>query len=442
MKIKLSDKFNYKKLLRFTLPSVVMMVFTSIYGIVDGFFVSNFAGQVEFAGLNFIMPFIMILGAVGFMFGTGGSALVAKTLGEGDNERANKLFSLFIYVSLGVGLVISVLGVVFVKDVARLLGATGDMLEASTVYGTVIFTGLWTYMLQVEFQSFCVTAEKPKLGLYFTIGAGVTNMVLDALFVGVFGWGLVGAGVATVLSQVVGGVGPILYFSRKNSSLLRLTKCKMDGRALLKACGNGSSELASNISMSLVGMLYNVQLLKYAGENGVSAYGVMMYVNFVFISAFIGYTIGIAPIVGYNYGAKNNEELGSVRKKSTVIIVIASIVTFMLAELLGTPFARLFVGYAPELLALTKRGFLIFSFSFLFTGLAIFGSAFFTALNNGVVSAVISFLRTLVFQVIAVIVLPRLFEVDGIWASIVVAEVMASVLSMVFIALNRKKYGY
>lgn len=383
-----------------------MMIFTSVYGVVDGYFVSNFVGKTPFAALNFIMPFIMILGTVGFMFGAGGSALVAKTLGEGDRDRANRLFSLFVYASIVIGVVISVLGVVFLRPIASLLGASGQMLDDCCTYGTVILIGLVTYMLQVEFHTFCVTAEKPKLGLVFTVCAGLTNIALDALFVAVFEWGLVGAAMATVLAQTVAGVGPLIYFARKNNSLLQLVRCKVDKKALLKACGNGSSELMSNVSMSLVGMLYNVQLLKYAGENGVAAYGVMMYVNFVFISAFIGYTIGMAPIVGYKYGAQDHEELRLVRRKSTAIIIVFSLVAFALAEIFGSPLSTLFVGYDRELFELTQRGFFIFSFSFLFAGLAIFGSSFFTALNNGLVSAIISFLRTLVFQVAAVMLLP------------------------------------
>lgn len=419
-----------------------MMIFTSIYGVVDGYFVSNFVGKTPFAALNFIMPFIMILGTVGFMFGAGGSALVAKTLGEGDRDRANRLFSLFVYASIVIGVVISVLGVVFLRPIASLLGASGQMLDDCCTYGTVILIGLVTYMLQVEFHTFCVTAEKPKLGLVFTVCAGLTNIALDALFVAVFEWGLVGAALATVLAQTVAGVGPVIYFARKNNSLLQLVRCKVDKKALLKACGNGSSELMSNISMSLVGMLYNVQLLKYAGENGVAAYGVMMYVNFVFISAFIGYTIGMAPIVGYKYGAQDHEELRLVRRKSTAIIIVFSLVAFALAEILGAPLSTLFVGYDRELFELTQRGFFIFSFSFLFAGLAIFGSSFFTALNNGLVSAIISFLRTLVFQVAAVMLLPIVWGVDGIWVSVVVAELMAGVLSLIFIYAMRKKYCY
>ena len=444
MKIQLSDHFTYKTLLRFTFPSIVMMVFSSIYGVVDGFFVSNFAGKTPFAAVNFIMPFLMIMGAVGFMFGTGGSALIAKTLGEGDKKRANFLFSLFVYASFFIGVLIAVLGIVFLRPVAKGLGASGELLDHCVVYGRIILIALPAFMLQMEFQSFFVTAEKPTLGLVFTIASGITNILLDGLFVGVFSWGLIGAAVATALSQVVGGFGPLFYFFRKNSGLLQLGKTRFDGKALLKACTNGSSELMSNISMSIVGMLYNMQLMKFAGEDGVAAYGVIMYVNFIFISAFIGYCIGIAPIVGYHFGAGNKDELKGVRRKSVIILLAFSIGMFALAELLAVPLSKIFVSYDQGLLDMTVRGFAICSFSFLFAGIAIFGSSFFTALGNGLISAIVSFLRTLVFQISAVMLLPQIgnLGLDGIWLSVIVAEVMAVVVNVVFLVSFRKKYGY
>ena len=443
MNIRLSDHFSYKKLLRFTLPSIAMMIFTSIYGVVDGFFVSNFVGKTPFAAVNFIMPFLMILGAFGFMFGTGGSALVAKTMGEGDRERANKIFSLIVYVSLAVGIVIAVMGIIFLRPVAKLLGAEGELLENCVKYGRIILLALPAFMLQFEFQSFFVAAEKPKLGLAVTVAAGVTNMVLDALLVGLLPLGLVGAAMATALSQCVGGIVPVVYFLRKNNtSLLRLCKTHFDGRVLLKTSVNGSSELMSNISFSLVGMLYNIQLLNYAGENGVAAYGVLMYVNFIFISAFIGYSVGSAPVVGYNFGAGNKTELKSLLRKSLVIVGCFSVFMVVAAELLAKPFGMLYVGYDAALLEMTVTGFVISSFSFLFSGMAIYGSSFFTALNDGLTSALISFLRTLVFQVAAVIIFPLIWGIDVIWVSIVAAELMATLTTALFLMIKRKKYGY
>lgn len=442
MKIQLSDHFSYSKLLRFTLPSIAMMVFASIYGVVDGFFVSNFAGETEFAALNFIYPFIMMLGAFGFMLGAGGSALISKTMGEGNMKKAKSLFSLVVYVSIALGIVLAVLGIIFIRPVAALMGAEGEMLDDCVIYGRIILLALPVFMLQMEFQTFFVMAEKPKLGLYATLASGITNIVLDALLVGVFDWGLVGAAAATAISQLIGGIIPLVYFFRPNTSLLRLGKAEFDGKALLKTCTNGSSELMSNISMSLVGMLYNIQLMSYAGEEGVAAYGVLMYVNFAFISIFIGYVVGVSPVISYHYGAGNTDELKSLLRKSILLLSISSVAMLLAGELLALPLSKLFVGSNPYLLEMTLRGFRIFSFSFLFAGFAIFGSCFFTALNDGLTSAIISFLRTLIFQTAAVIILPLIWHLDGIWASIIVAELMAVVVTVIFLVAKRKKYRY
>ncbi len=443
MKIALSEHFTYKKIFKFTLPSVLMMVFTSIYGVVDGFFVSNFVGETAFTAVNFIMPFLMIMGAFGFMFGTGGSALVAKVMGVGDKERANRLFSMFVYVSIGFGIFLSVLGVVAIRPIAAALGASGQMLEDCVLYGTVILVAIPSYMLQYEFQSFFIVAEKPQLGFITTLIAGGMNMVLDALFVAVIPLGLAGAALATAFSATVGGVIPLVYFMRKNNtSTLRIVKTGIDFKALMRGCANGSSELMSNISMSLVGMLYNTQLMHYAGEEGVAAYGVLMYVNMIFLAIFIGYSVGMAPVVSYHYGAGNTNELKNVRKKSFVIIGISSVLMFVLSEVLAKPLSLIFVSYSEELLSLTVRGFLIYSFTFLFVGFAIYSSTLFTALNNGLVSAVISFLRTLVFQILAVMIFPILWDVDGIWVSVVFAELMAAAVGIFFIWLLKKKYKY
>ena len=438
--IKLSDHFSYGKLLRFTAPSIIMMIFTSIYYVVDGFFVSNFVGKTSLAAVNFIYPFIMILGTIGFMFGTGGSALVSKTMGERDMAKANRTFSLLVYTSIIIGVVIGVLGIACLRPIATLLGAQGALLEDCVSYGRVILMALPAYILQMEFQSFFVTAEKPKLGLYVTVASGIANMVLDAILV--IPMGLVGAALATAISQVVGGVIPLIYFARPNHSLLRLGKTAYDGKALLKTCTNGSSELMSNVSMSLVSMLYNVQLLSYAGEDGVAAYGTMMYVNMIFLAAFIGYSIGTAPVIGFHYGAQNHGELKSLLKKSCVIIGTCSVAMLAMGYALARPLSLLYVGYDPVLLDMTVKGFYIFAWSFLFAGYAIFFSGFFTALSDGLTSAIISFLRTLVFQIAAVLLLPLVWGIDGIWWSIVVAEAMAVAVGAIFLVCKRKKYQY
>ena len=442
MKIQLSEHFTYKKLLRFTVPSITMMIFTSIYGVVDGFFVSNFVGKIPFAAVNFIMPFLQILGTIGFMFGTGGSALIAKTLGEGDEDKAKRLFSLFVYVTVVCGVIIGALGILCIRPVASALGAEGKLLENCVIYGRLVLVALPFYMLQFEFQSFFPTAEKPHMGLGITVASGVMNMILDALFMKVFRWGLAGAAAATAISQSAGTIAALIYFIRPNTSLLRLVKTKFDGSALLKASVNGSSELMASISMSLVSMLYNMQLMKYAEEGGVAAYGVLMYVGMIFVSVFIGYSVGTAPVIGYNYGAGRHGELKSLLKKSTVIIGVFSVCMMLLSKLLAWPLAAVFVGYDKDLMELTLRGFFIFSFSFLLTGIPIFGSSFFTALSNGLISAFISFLRTLVFQIAAVLILPVFWGIDGIWMSVVAAEFMAMVITVIFVFKMRNKYHY
>lgn len=442
MKIQLSEHFNFKKLLRFTFPSIIMLIFTSIYGVVDGFFVSNYAGKEPFTAVNFIMPVLMLLGCFGFMFGTGGGALISKTMGEGKSEKAKRIFSLIVYTSIICGIVLSVLGFILIEPVASMLGAQGRLLTDSVTYARIILIAIPAYILQYEFQCLFVTAGKPSLGLYVTIAAGLTNMILDALFVAVFKWGLEGAAAATAISQFVGGLVPLIYFACPNSSLLRLGKTHFDGKALLKACTNGASELMSNISMSIVSMLYNAQLLKYAGENGVAAYGVLMYVSLVFQAVYIGYSVGTAPIISYNYGAQNHTELKSLLKKSLISISIFAVMMFVASLALSKPLSYIFVGYDKELLNLTVRAFSIFSFSFLFSGYAIFGSSFFTALNNGLISALISFMRTLVFQIAAVLIFPLIWQVDGIWLSIVAAEVLSVIVTIIFIKTNKKKYQY
>lgn len=444
MKIQLSSHFNYRKLIRFTLPSIAMMIFTSIYGVVDGFFVSNYAGKTPFAAVNLIMPFLMIVATVGFMFGTSGTAIVAKTLGEKDSKKANEYFSLFTYITFFLGLVFAILGFVFIRPIATFLRAEGELLENCVVYARIILTALPFYSLQLLFQSFFVTAEKPELGLFVTIISGVTNMILDAVLVILLPqeYKLAGAAIATALSQVVGGGVPLIYFFSKNKSILRLGKTKIYKNAIFKACTNGSSEFMSNISMSIVSMLYNVQLLKYSGENGVAAYGVMMYVSMIFSGAFIGYSIGTAPVIGYNFGSKNNKELKGILKKSLIMIGIFAIIMVISAQLLANTLANIFVGYDSQLKALTVSGFRIFALSFLFMGFAIFSSGFFTALNDGLTSALISFLRTLLFQASAVLILPLIWEINGVWWSIVVAEFMAVVFSVIFLIAKRKKYNY
>ena len=442
MKIKLSDHFTYSKLLRFVFPSIIMMVFTSIYGVVDGLFVSNFAGKTAFASINLVMPFVMILGGIGFMIGTGGTALVSKVLGEGKKEKANEIFTMMIIFTLLLGALLSVIGVISMPWVAKFLSATEEMMADCVIYGRIVTGFTVAFMLQNVFQSFLIAAEKPKLGLLATVLAGITNMALDAIFIIVFKWGVAGAAIATGLSQCVGGIFPLIYFLRKNSSLLRLTKTKLEIKPILNACGNGSSELMSNISSSVVSMIYNFQLMKYVGEDGVSAYGVLMYVQFIFVAIYIGYAIGCAPITGYHFGARNHNELKNMLRKSSFLSAVSGVVLTILAIALSSPLAKLFVGYDEELYELTRHAFRLFAYSFLLAGFNIFTSSFFTALNNGAVSAAISFMRTLIFQTSSVLILPIFLGVDGIWWAITVAEFFAFILSLIFLFAKRKKYNY
>lgn len=444
MNVRLSEHFTYGKLIKFTLPSMAMMIFTSVYGIVDGFFVSNFVGKNPFAAINLIMPFLMITATVGFMFGTGGSAIVAKTFGEQNPQKANSYFSLFVYVAAFLGIVFGILGFIFMRSIAMFLGAEGELLENCIIYGRINMIGLPFYVLQMLFQSFLVTAERPNLGLGVTVASGLTNMILDAVLVLLLPqeYKLAGAAWATVLSQVVGGIVPLIYFLYPNSSMLHLGWSKYDGCAILKAAVNGSSEFMSNVSMSIVAALYNMQLLRFAGEDGVAAYGVMMYVSMIFAGAFIGYSIGTAPVVSYHFGAQNHAELKSILQKSLIMLGILGIAMLFSAEISAPTLAALFVSYDQKLMLLTIHGARIGALAFLFMGFAIFASGFFTALNDGVISAAISFLRTLVFEVAAVLLLPLVLGIDGIWWSIVAAEMMAVVIATVFLGLKRKKYNY
>lgn len=442
MAIQLSDHFNYKRLLKFVFLSIIMMVFTSIYGVVDGLFVSNIVGKAAFAAINLIMPVNMIFGGIGFMLGTGGSALVAKTLGEKEPEKANRYFTMMILITAIIGVITSAIGIGIMRPVSLLLGADEAMLPNCILYGRIMMAFNVSFMLQNAFQGFLITAEKPSLGLAVTVIAGITNMVLDALFIGVFHWGVAGAAFATGVSQCVGGLIPLFYFLRPNRSLLRLVKTKLELRPIVKACVNGSSEMVSSVTSSVVGILYNFQLLKYAGQNGVASYGVLMYVQFILAAIFIGYSMGIAPVIGYHYGADNHSELKNLLKKSTLLMVGIGSIMELTAEIFAIPLAQIFVGYDVDLLNMTVHALRISSLAFLITGFNIFASSFFTALNNGGVSAAISFLRTFIFKFSTVLILPLIVGLDGIWWADVSAEIFAFLLSIIFLVTQRKKYHY
>ena len=442
MRVQLSDHFTYPRLLRFTLPSITMMIFTSIYGVVDGLFVSNFVGKTAFAAVNFIMPLLMGLGALGFMVGSGGSALVSRTLGEGDRKKAERIFSMLVYTILAAGVALTLLGQLFLRPIAAALGAEGEMLENCVLYGRIVLLSTGPFMLQNVFQSFLITAEKPHFGLGVTVAAGLTNIILDFLFIAVFRWGVAGAAIATAASQFVGGGVPLLYFARPNRSLLRLGKTKLDSRALLKACTNGSSELMTNLSMSLVNILYNYQLLRFAGENGVAAYGVIMYAAFLFVAVFVGYAVGSAPIVSYHYGARNHAELNNLYSKSLRLIGVVAVLMTALSMVVIPYVARIFVGYDAELLALTSHAFRVYALNFFLMGFNVYGSSFFTALGDGVTSALISFLRTLLFQLLALILLPLVLGIEGVWLAVTVAEAGALCVTVLMFVRKDKVFHY
>ncbi|MDE5729032.1 MAG: MATE family efflux transporter [Clostridia bacterium] len=441
MRIGLAEHFTFKKLLKFVAPSIIMMVFLSVYSVVDGLFVSNFVGSDAVAAINYIFPVFMVFGSIGFMLGTGGSALVSKTLGEGDKEKANEYFSMLVYVTAGIGVVIAVAGQFAVPEIAKLFGAEGEIYDYCVLYGRVLLTAQPFFILQNIFQSFFVTAEKPRLGLIVTAVAGGINIVLDAVFVAGFKWGLAGASAATVAGQVFGGVFPLVYFARKNNSLLKLGKTKIYFKELLKSCTNGSSEFLSNVSSAVVIMLYNYQVAKLVGDDGVAAYGAIGYVMMIFFSVFMGYAVGSAPLIAFNFGARNDEELKNLFKKSVVIMTVSGVLMTGLSEALASPVIMLF-GFDGELFEMTLRGFRIYSVAFLITGFSVFGSSLFTALNNGLVSAVISFLRTLVFQIAAVMVCPIFMGLDGVWAATCFAEILALAVTVICIFACRKKYRY
>lgn len=439
--VDMRQHFSVPMLLRFVAPSVAMMVFTSIYSVIDGLFVTNFVGKTAFAAVNLIMPFIMILGTLGFMMGAGGSALVAKTRGEGDDARANAYFSMIVYVTLGAGALLALVGFAFMEDVARLLGANGDMLPVCVLYGRISMLSLPLFMLQYTFQVLASTAGKPKVGLYTTLASGISNMVLDFVFIAVLGWGVAGAAAATVIAEYVGGLSPLVYFARRNASCLKLGRPALDLRALGKTCANGSSEMMASIAMSVVSVVYNLQLMAFLGEDGVAAYGVIMYAFMIFAAIFEGYCMGCAPLMSYQHGARNTSEMRSLLAKSVRVVAIGGIVMFVLAELLAAPLAQIFTGYDAGLFALTVHAFRAYAFALFFMGVSMYGSSLFTALGNGLVSALIAFLRTLVFEVGAVLLLPLVMGADGIWYSVIVAELVSVVLTLVLLFWLSPYYG-
>lgn len=443
MEIKLSDRFTYPKLLRFTIPTMLMILCTSSYGIVDGVFISNFAGVTDFSAVNLMFPFIYGAATLGYMFGSGGNAVIAKLLGEKDDCGANRAFSMIVLSGLFLGVITAAVMYVLTPSFARSVGAAGALYESAVKYAKICFLFTPPFILQTMFLSFFIAAGKPKLSLYVNIVSGVINIFFDWLFIAEFNLGVEGAASATGLGQLSGAVIPLIYFIRKNSSLLKLTaKFKFNGKILGLTCANGSSEMVTNLSMSIVNTLYNAALIETAGEPGPAAYGVVLYLNFLFAAIFLGYSQGSAPIVSYDYGARNVSELQNITKKSLTLMLSLGVFCTAFAYFVSPPFARVFCAGNPELYELAVHGSQIFAFSYLLSGFNIWASAFFTALSNGLISALLSFLRLFVFQIGCILILPRIFGLSGIWASIAVAEVLAAVPAAVCLFACRNKYGY
>lgn len=447
MPVSISEHFTYRKIARATIFPIMLMVFISLYSVVDGIFIANCSNNNAFAAVNLIFPLIMIIGSIGFMLGTGGTALVSKYLGEGNKDKANKTFSLIIYTTFVFGVIFSIIGFFLVKPVVNLmaslsLDSTEEMKEYAVLYGRVMMLGQIAFMMQNVFHSFFMVAEKGKMAFLFTLIAGISNIIFDALFIAVLKMGILGAALGTIIGYVIGGIGPLIYFIFKKDLPIRLCRTNIDFKDLFQAIYNGMSEFISNIAMNLVSVIYNAQLLKAFGVNGISAYGIIMYLSFVFAAIFIGYSIGMAPAVGYNYGAKNNKELRNILRKSMRAMLVLGIAMFTLSVSTAYPFAYLFSRGEKELIDLTVHATLIYSLAYLAFGFSMFSSSFFTALNNGAVSTIISLTRTLVFQIGMILLFPLIFGPNALWWALVVGELLNVVLDSIFLLINKKKYGY
>jgi len=444
MKIELQGHYGYGRLVRTMLPSIATMIVSSIYSIADGLFVSNYAGSTAFAAMNIIWPGIQILAVFGLMVGAGGSALVSKTLGEGDQDKACRIFSMLTRITMLAGIAMAFLFFILMKPLTWVLGAEGGMIQMATTYGRIIVITLPLYMIQMMFQPFFMVAEKPELGTQISIICGVVNIVLDALFIIVFRLGLIGAALGTAISIATGGLFSLIWFlSKRNKTHLQFRKnVKTEWKHVGKSCSNGLSEYVGNVALSVVSICYNLQLMKYIGESGVAAYGILMYLGFVFAAVFIGYNLSVTQIIAFNYGERNHTELRSLLHKSIILISVGGVIMTTVAETAAAPLARFFVGYDESICILTIRAIRIYMLSFLICGLNMFASAWFTALNNGIISAISAFVRTFIFELGCVFILPTFFGVDGIWNAVNVAEVCALLFSAFLITAFSKKYGY
>lgn len=441
MSYTIAKKFNLLSLLKFTVPAIIMMLFMSLYTIVDGIFISRFIGTTALSGLNIVYPFISFIHAVAIMFAAGGSAIIAIKMGEGKNDEARSAFSLIVYTGIFLGICISILGNVFIHEIIRFLGASPVLERYSYDYLKIIISFTPFFILQILFQTFFITAGKPELGLRMTIVSGITNAVLDYIFMKTFGMGMAGAALATVSGYFIIAMFGIVYFLKKRNNLY-FVKVKMKWEIIKDSCINGSSEMVTDISSGVVTFLFNIVMMKYMGEKGVAAITIILYSQFVFIAVYLGFSMGTAPIISYNYGNQNKAQLKRIFKICSKLIMSSSIGVFILSLI----FARYIVGFfAPEgteVYAIAKKGFSLFAIGYLFAGYNIFSSSLFTALSNGKISAIISFMRTLVFIVLGIFFLPMVFKVNGIWLAVPFAEILSILVSMYFIKRERNNYGY
>ncbi len=442
MNTTISQKFTLTSLLKFALPTTIMMVVLSIYTLVDGVFVSNFVGELAFSAINIIFPFISLIFALGIMAATGGNALVANNLGQGDDEKARENFTLIVIFATGLGLLLMMVGIVFNKEIARLLGATPLIEEYARDYlstlAPFIPLAIWMGFSQILF----VTIGKPTLGLIATLVGGITNIIFDYLFIVVMNMGIKGAALGTGLGYSLPGLFFIYYFlfHRKNS--LYFVKPRWRARVLLKTFTNGSSEFVANLATSITTFMFNLIILDLAGEQGVAAIGIILYAQFLLMSAFLGYAQGVAPIFSYAYGARDHLQLKKVFSISIRVIILFSLAIASFSYFASSSIVGIFVERQSQVFSLAKNGFSVFSLSFLFMGVNIFSSSLFTAFSNGKISASISFLRTLVFILGYLLFLPRFLGLPGVWLAIPLAEFTTMFFSISYLTIQRKKYHY
>ena len=436
----LSRAYTLSGLVRFALPSMVMMVFLSVYTIVDGIFISNFVGTLALGAVNIIFPLISLEMGLGIMLATGSNAIIARRLGEGDAALARQNFSLVVLVAVVCGLMVEGLALLFLPQIIDLLGASAAQYPYCRDYPRAMLLFAPALFLQVGFQSYFVTAGRPKLGLLVMVGAGLVNIGLDYLLIPRLG--VAGAGLATGLGYMVPAMAGLCFFARPRGGDLYLVRPSLERGLLWRACLNGSSEMVSNMANAVSTFLFNIMFMRCYGEDGVAAITMALYFQFVFAAVYFGYSGGVAPIISYKFGNGDTAGLRQVVRDSFRFILGISLLNFTVAILVSAPALLLFAGGNREVASIAQEGFPLFAVSFLFAGVGIFASNMFTALSDGVTSALISFMRTLLFLALAILLLPLVFKEAGLWAAISVAEGMGALVALVCLVLRRPQYQY